>query len=171
MLPSQTPSAPLRAALTVEGLAAGGIIVDDGRRYPDHTQHQQRQQQQHHEGLVHPGHDALQRVECLMGVWGGGGGWRRAGVGTGAGWYLLRSGKTLCLSEEVGKGHEEDKGEVGEEEDQVPEAWVEETGGLVQGWTHGPYLGHFQDHPHPCCAVPCPPLPSLLLAPLAQPWS
>lgn len=37
--------------------------------------------------------------------------------------YLLGPRKALRLSEEVREGHEEDKGHVGEEEDQVPEAW------------------------------------------------
>lgn len=37
--------------------------------------------------------------------------------------HLLGSCKPLRLSEKVGKGHEEDQGHIGEEEDQIPEAW------------------------------------------------
>lgn len=63
--PSSTHHTP--AAPTVERLAAGRVVADDGGGHPDHAQHQQRQQQQHHQRLVHPGHDALREHHGIRG--------------------------------------------------------------------------------------------------------
>lgn len=103
--------------LTVETLP-GKVVVQQSRCHPHNAQDEQSEKQQQHYGLVHPRHDSLrkqdppvhaQRISIFKLLINGFHGYAHH-------CYLLRARKPLWLCEEVGEGHEEDQGQVGEKE-------------------------------------------------------
>lgn len=103
--------------LTVETLP-GKVVMQQSRCHPHDAQDEQSEEQEQHHSLIHPRHDTLRkqdpRVHAQMTttfqpLFEGFHGYASCR-------YLLRACKPLWLREEVGKGHEEDQGQVGEKE-------------------------------------------------------